>query len=376
MANLKVFVSSTCYDLNIIRSQLREFILSYGFEPIMSDYSDIPYDPRNHTHESCINEVIHGDMLIVIIGSRFGGSAIPKAREIVNFDSLNMLSKKPKFLEECKEVSITQLEVLRAMELGIPIFPFIQDDVKYDHNLYEKNKDNAEIIDQIYFPSIQKKGTAKYIFEFINFIRSRTNNNAIEGFSKLEDINTHLRKQWSGLFQRLLSEQKLKKVEEVRFESITSQLEDLKTAFMTSIESPELKVVAQAAVKYRRLLAFLLLLANDNKDLLLEMTFLELVEKIGVEEMIPVNYSDLDSIVDLQNIDAPKHLIRRTRSIIKMKNGNIFALTVSKEFLLEDMETYWNEFLKETGPTKQALIDAAPDFSDQRWIWYFKKVED
>ena len=45
MAGLSVFVSSTCYDLSVIRSQLRIFIQSLGQEPLMSDYSDLlsPY---------------------------------------------------------------------------------------------------------------------------------------------------------------------------------------------------------------------------------------------------------------------------------------------------------------------------------------------
>ena len=35
MADLRVFVSSTCYDLSLLRSQLRHFIKNMGYEPIM-----------------------------------------------------------------------------------------------------------------------------------------------------------------------------------------------------------------------------------------------------------------------------------------------------------------------------------------------------
>jgi hypothetical protein len=75
MAELRVFVSSTCYDLSLLRSQLRTFIKSMGYEPIMSDYEDVLYDPRIHTHTSCIDEVKNCDVLILIIGSRFGGKS-------------------------------------------------------------------------------------------------------------------------------------------------------------------------------------------------------------------------------------------------------------------------------------------------------------
>ncbi|HBE5548536.1 TPA: DUF4062 domain-containing protein, partial [Escherichia coli] len=36
MAGLRVFVSSTCYDLSLLRSQLRIFIQNLGYEPMMS----------------------------------------------------------------------------------------------------------------------------------------------------------------------------------------------------------------------------------------------------------------------------------------------------------------------------------------------------
>ncbi|MDA2462546.1 DUF4062 domain-containing protein [Bacillus cereus group sp. MYBK65-1] len=379
MASLKVFVSSTCYDLNVIRSQLREFIINFGFEPIMSDYSDIPYDPSNHTHVSCISEVEHCDMLIVIIGSRFGGTAIPKAREMVNFDTIKLLSKSKTFLEECEELSITQLEVLKAIELGIPIFSFVQEDVKHDHNLYEKNKDNTDIIDKIYFPSIQKKGTAKYIFEFINFLRLRAKNNGIESFSKLEEIHNHLRKQWSGLFQRLLYEQKFNKIEERGFESLTGQIEDIKTALMTSIsiQNPELKEVAIGAVKYRRLLEFLMLLSNQNQDtILLEVDFSEILEKIGLEETKKVE--ELKEIEEY--IIANRSKFRRgprPRAYIFMKDTRVFGISANIDFIMEDMENTWKDFVKEPKAIKLALIDAhrSDGGLEVRWIWRIGNME-
>ena len=41
--------------------------------------NDVLYDPRNHTHESCIKEIQSCDMIIFIIGSRFGGTAVSDA---------------------------------------------------------------------------------------------------------------------------------------------------------------------------------------------------------------------------------------------------------------------------------------------------------
>ena len=116
MAELRVFISSTCYDLSLLRSQLRLFIKNMGYEPIMSDYEDILYDPRIHTHTSCVDEVRNCDILVLIIGSRFGGKATSEALNKINFEVLNNESLSVDSLKEKEYLSVTQLEVLKAIE--------------------------------------------------------------------------------------------------------------------------------------------------------------------------------------------------------------------------------------------------------------------
>ena len=125
MAELRVFVSSTCYDLSLLRSQLRLFIKNMGYEPIMSDYEDVLYDPRSHTHTSCIDEVKNCDVLILIIGSRFGGKATAEALSRVDFNILSTESSSVESLKDKDNLSVTQLEVLKAIEESIPVYTFI-----------------------------------------------------------------------------------------------------------------------------------------------------------------------------------------------------------------------------------------------------------
>jgi hypothetical protein len=107
MANLKVFVSSTCYDMHSIRAQLRTMLLGVGYEPVMSDQADVIYDPRAHTHTSCLREVENSDIVVVVIGSRFGGSIIPKALELIDMDRINDSSRSERFGEDKTKISIT-----------------------------------------------------------------------------------------------------------------------------------------------------------------------------------------------------------------------------------------------------------------------------
>ena len=88
MALLRVFVSSTCYDLHAVRGQLRTVIQTLGHEPVMSDYMEVLYNPAEHTHESCLKEVAGCDIVVLIIGSRFGGVGTPAAIEKVDLERL------------------------------------------------------------------------------------------------------------------------------------------------------------------------------------------------------------------------------------------------------------------------------------------------
>ncbi|WP_415770293.1 DUF4062 domain-containing protein [Pseudomonas sp. LB3P38] len=156
MAGLRVFVSSTCYDLSVIRSQLRVFIKALGHEPLMSDYSDLLYDPRLHTHSSCVDEVAAADVVVLIVGSRFGGKVFPEALARLDFDLLKAESKSVELLKSQESLSVTQLEILKAVESGIPVFTFVDNSVWHDHALYEKNK-GGKIINDIQFLRLKSK---------------------------------------------------------------------------------------------------------------------------------------------------------------------------------------------------------------------------
>lgn len=253
MPNLKVFVSSTCYDLNNIRDSLRSFVIGLGHEPVMSEYGDVLYDPRLHTHTSCINEVKNCDILVLLIGGRFGGNAVSEAVPVIDFEKIKEIINTKTTIDD-EKLSITHLEVLKAIEYGLPVYTFIKEDVLNDHKIYEKNK-NKPFISEITFPSIDKQETAKYIFEFINIIRLRKFGNNIFSFRRESDIEDVLKRQWSSYFQRLIKEQLANKKEEnIRvLEKKIEGLHDLVWRFIS--EAPREKdLQTSREKKYRRIL--------------------------------------------------------------------------------------------------------------------------
>lgn len=202
MAIPKVFVSSTCYDLQEERSQLERFISNYGFHPILSEYSGVYYDVDAHTHDSCVNEVSHCDLFVLVISGRYGG----------------------KFKNGNGE-SITQAEYNKARELEVPIFTFVKSDVSAAQHYYKENMRTHDegFAKKITYPAIEKQADAVSIFNFIDSVHRASTNNGIETYQSFTDIEMHLKKQWAGMFFSFLKKRK----ESDKVEAMTSILDRL-----------------------------------------------------------------------------------------------------------------------------------------------------
>lgn len=237
MSKLNVFVSSTCYDLSLLRDQLRKFIEGMGYNPIMSEYGDILYNPRMHTHTSCIKEVENCDILLLIIGGRFGGKAVPDALNIVNFEALENESTSVDALKDKEHLSITQLEVLTAIENSIPVYTFIAKNVSQDCETYNQNvkAKGSDFAGQITYSSIVRQDTAKYIFHFINFIRHRKKDNFIFPFEKFQDIEEKLKLQWASYFQEFLNSERFRREHKrYHFDDINAKEQDAAVEYLVN----------------------------------------------------------------------------------------------------------------------------------------------
>ncbi|MDN3717970.1 DUF4062 domain-containing protein [Vibrio breoganii] len=344
MASPKVFVSSTCYDLGMVREQIRSFLLSLGYEPIMSEYSDVLYDPRQHTHTNCLQEIPNADMVVLLVGSRFGGKAIPEALKLLDVDNLLKASVDTTVLEDIEKLSVTQLEVLKAIDKSIPVFAFVDEKVWHDHLVYEKNKD---LVDSIKFPSIDKPESAKFIFEFLNFLRSRTEGNSVIPFGKTEDIEIHLRKQWSSLFQRLLQEQRISRTDEKRSGAITEQIEDLRTAVLSTISNSQTRDVARGVIKYRRLNDFIRGIGLTSQDVVNDedLKFDALLEQVGIVEI-----SSIPSESGRRN--SRTALIKEDRTFFESRYNDEFFHRVSVD---------WASFSALPKEHREVIFDALSD---------------
>lgn len=175
MAKPRVFVSSTFYDLRQVRIDLDRFIRELGYEPVLNEFGSIPYGKDEKLEEYCYKEISSIDILVSIIGGRFGTES------------------------QHQNLSISQMEFKTAFELNKQVYIFIDKNVYSEFQTFLLNKENKDIK--------YRFADNKKIYEFLEFLESLPNNNNIHPFESSTDITQYLKDQWAGLFQRFLAEQ-------------------------------------------------------------------------------------------------------------------------------------------------------------------------
>ncbi len=70
----KVFISSTCFDLEDVRAELAVALNEWGYIPLWNESPDFPKKPGFHSHDICLDVVKEEcDIYILIIDKRHGG---------------------------------------------------------------------------------------------------------------------------------------------------------------------------------------------------------------------------------------------------------------------------------------------------------------
>lgn len=175
MARPRVFISSTFYDLKQVRSDLERFIREVGYEPVQHERGHVPYGSKEKLESYCYKEIDQVDIVVNIVGGRFGSGSFEEA------------------------YSISQMELKTALRLNKQSYVFVDGSVMAEYRMYLKNKDVKGIQ---YVAADDER-----IFRFIEEVQSLPRNNQIIEFRQAEEIAKHLREQWAGLFQRFLQEQ-------------------------------------------------------------------------------------------------------------------------------------------------------------------------
>src|SRR5688500_16803337 len=94
MASPRVFISSTWYDLRYIRENLKYFIRSIGYDPVLSEDGSVFYDPRRQVQDACLVEVPNCQIFVLIIGGRYGAEMLGGGRSVTNAEYREAVKQK------------------------------------------------------------------------------------------------------------------------------------------------------------------------------------------------------------------------------------------------------------------------------------------
>lgn len=161
-----VFVSSTCYDLKQIRTDLKSFFEEQlGYDVLLSEYASFPIDPNIGTANNCLRAVDErADIFVLVVGCRYG--CVTETGH-----------------------SITNMEYLRAKEKGIPIYAFVD---KRILNILPLWRDNPDV-------NFQSTVDTPKLFEFVDTFRANDRIWSFD-FETAQDIISKLRAQLGYLF--------------------------------------------------------------------------------------------------------------------------------------------------------------------------------
>lgn len=175
MAKPRIFISSTFYDLRYVRADLERFIADLGYESVMNERGQIAYGRAESLEQYCYREISACDILINIVGSRFGTESEDGAH------------------------SISQMELKTAHDLNKQIYVFVERPVHVEYRTWLANRDNESFKPQ-YVDDAR-------VYKFISEVYGLSLNNVVAGFDSVSELIEYLREQWSGLFQRFLREE-------------------------------------------------------------------------------------------------------------------------------------------------------------------------
>lgn len=316
MAKPRIFLSSTFYDLRQVRTDIDIFFENLGYELIRNEEGDIPYGKEEALEEYCYKEIKSIDILISVIGGRFGSET------------------------RGGHSSISQLELKAALKENKQVYIFIDKNVLSEYETYLLNKDHGmkfRYVDDV------------RIYHFIEEIKGLPNNNNVKGFETAGEITKYLKEQLAGLFQRFLEEQT-----RIKEFSLIQNLE--KTA--------------------QTLNKLVNIISNENKDKDDEINKVLMInhpftEKLKTELNIPYNFyiegfNDLVSLLSARAFVKQDDLFEKEGSFyfrfIKKQKSKQYILLINTVLFDEDERL---KFLKRTEWSESLFLSFSEDLQKE-----------
>jgi len=180
---VRVFISSTTYDLGLIRKDLEEFISSIGYEPVLNDSPKIAVPEKLDKIEACRWLVRTSDIFVLIIGGRYGS------------------------IDKDTGKSITWIEFDTAISAKIPTYIFVDKEIFSKRGTFDKLQDMVDSgdLEELKIKEILgSKVEDLDVFKFIKHIDTENKGRWMHSFQNVSEIIDCLKENWSQDFKNLL----------------------------------------------------------------------------------------------------------------------------------------------------------------------------
>ncbi len=177
---MRVFVSSTFFDLIDVRSEIADLLRSLGVTPVLSDdkLSDFTVKSDVNVIETCLINVKSCDQVIVVLDKRYG----PKLGEF-GFD----------------DVSATHLEYRHAVKQKKPIHFYVRDRLEADYTIWKKNRRKKNV--KLSWVGEEYLGLLELLQEHSQLKANAKTSNWYTTFTSSVDLKASLRRYFETTFR-------------------------------------------------------------------------------------------------------------------------------------------------------------------------------
>ena len=170
----KIFISSTCYDLDDERKMIFRQLNKYGYSVVMSDKNDFGTpDVETNSYDYCLDQVLKCNKLIFIIGKHYGG--------VYRGSKYKALARDiAKNNQQLKDPSISLMEFCLAQKRGIQTYVFVKNTIYNERNTYMQNKGNES-----FTPAFVSDNN---VFEILSYVTRLPQGNWIKRYEDLQDL--------------------------------------------------------------------------------------------------------------------------------------------------------------------------------------------
>lgn len=205
---MRIFLSSTAYDLLDFRAMIVDLLESKGHEVL---YHESPTFPARklglHSHDQCILAVEQSDLVLCLIDTRYGGRYAGKFSDrfqdqIFKVRGLDKYEKKKSFeiTIPSKELSITWCELITAYDAKKYVITFAR-----QRTLDEKETRRANQHLKTFRPAFSERNE---LFDLLDWITKKATSNWIASFSTIVDFRIKLEKWISELERTIIPDPK------------------------------------------------------------------------------------------------------------------------------------------------------------------------